>query len=72
MAFNKTDAKLLLTTGARSKFTDADKEKALRWLLANPQETMATAAEKHGMSTQTLATYRKAVLIEHGLVEAAE
>ena len=73
MAFTKTEAKALSTVGSRSKFDEATKEKALRWLLSNADKgaTMASAAEQFGMSTQTLAAYRKSVLVEHGLAEAA-
>lgn len=73
MAFNKSEAKALAAVGTRAKFSEADKEKALRWLLANADKggTMQIAAENAGMSTQTLAAYRKSVLVDHGLAEAA-
>lgn len=74
MALNKSEAKALLSVGSRSKFTESTKDEALRWLMANADKgaTIGTTAEKFGMSAQTLATYRKAQLIEHGLVDAPE
>lgn len=74
MALNKTEANKLFNVGGRSKFTEETKDKALRWLIDNAEKgaTLKSAAEKFEMSTQTLAAYRQAVLVVHGLVEAAE
>lgn len=74
MALNQTQAKKLLTVGGRSKYTEETKDKACLWLIENQDKgaTLKSAAEKFGMSTQTLSAYRQAQLIEHGLVESAE
>lgn len=70
----KAETKQLQGVGGRQKFTDAQKDEALRWLIANADKgaTMKSASEKFGMSTQTLASYRQAQLEQHGFVEAAE
>lgn len=74
MALNKTQATKLLNVGGRSKYSDEIKDRACIWLIDNQEKgaTLKAAAEKFGMSVQTLSAYRQAQLVEHGLVEAAE
>lgn len=74
MALNKTQASKLLNVGGRSKYSEETKDKACLWLIENQDKgaTLKAAAEKFGMSTQTLSAYRQSQLVEHGLVDSAE
>lgn len=65
---NQTDAKKLLTVGRR-KFTEAEKDAALKYFLAE-ECTLEFAAQQHGMSTQTLSIHRQKNLVQHQLVDA--
>ena len=64
---NQTEAKKLLTVGRR-KFTESEKDAALKYFIDN-ECTLEFAAEQYGMSTQTLSIHRQAVMEKHGLVE---
>jgi len=64
---NQTEAKKLLTVGRR-KFTEAEKDAALKYFIDN-ECTLEYAAQQHGMSTQTLSIHRQATLEKHNMVE---
>lgn len=65
---NQTEAKKLLTVGRR-KFSEAEKDEALKYFIDN-ETTLEYAAEQFGMSTQTLSIHRHRTMEEHGLVAA--
>lgn len=65
---NQTDAKKLLTVGRR-KFSEAEKDEALKYFIAQ-ECTLEEAALQYGMSTQTLSIHRQRTMEKHGLIEA--
>lgn len=65
---NQTDAKKLLTVGRR-KFSEAEKDEALKYFIAQ-ECTLEQAALQFGMSTQTLSIHRQNTMVSHGLVES--
>lgn len=56
-----------LATRSRKRFTDAQIEVALKYMVDHPKSTLEEAADKHGMTAQTLGTRRKKLLEKRGI-----